>query len=113
MLKRCGQNTICASFCKLFRPLDEQHSIILYLEIQEMQESGRMLPFKKQGSNGINNFAFDDFLQHKLIVPNTGFNMEPFVNIMKQISNLQSQFSLLIDARDHLLPKLMSGKLEV
>ncbi len=112
-LKRCGQNTICASFCKLFRPLDEQHSIILYLEIQEMQESGRMLPFKKQGSNGINNFAFDDFLQHKLIVPNTGFNMEPFVNIIKQISNLQSQFSLLIDARDCLLPKLMSGELEV
>ncbi|MBR2869690.1 MAG: restriction endonuclease subunit S [Clostridia bacterium] len=113
MLKRCGQNTICASFCKLFRPLDEQHSIILYLEIQEMQESGRMLPFKKQGSNGINNFAFDDFLQHKLIVPNTGFNMYPFVNIIKQISNLQSQFSLLIDARDRLLPKLMSGELEV
>ncbi len=113
MLKRCGQNTICASFCKLFRPLDEQHSIILYLEIQEMQGSGRMLPFKKQGSNGINNFAFDDFLQHKLIVPNTGFNMYPFVNIIKQISNLQSQFSLLIDARDRLLPKLMSGELEV
>ncbi|MDD7166060.1 MAG: restriction endonuclease subunit S [Clostridia bacterium] len=113
ILESCGKNTICASFCKLFRPLDKFHSIILYLEIQDMQLSGRMLPYKKQGSNGINNFAFDDFLQHKILVPNKDFDITLLINIMNEISNMQSNFALLIEARDRLLPKLMSGEIEV
>ena len=47
ILKNCGENTICASFCKLFRPLDRTHALTLYFEIQDMQLSGRMLPYKK------------------------------------------------------------------
>lgn len=113
ILKNCGVNTICASFCKLFRPLDRTHALTLYFEIQDMQLSGRMLPYKKQGSNGINNFAFEDFLKHELLVPQNLKMLLPFENIMKKICNIQSQFALLTEARDRLLPKLMSGELEV
>ena len=86
---------------------------MLYWEIQEMQTSGRMMPFKKQGSNGINNFAFEDFLTHQLLIPNNEALLLPIENIMKKISNIQRQFALLAQARDHLLPKLMSGELEI
>lgn len=113
ILQSCGENTICASFCKLFRSLDKIHALMLYWEIQEMQTSGRMMPFKKQGSNGINNFAFEDFLTHQLLIPNNEALLLPIENIMKKISNIQRQFALLVQARDHLLPKLMSGELEI
>lgn len=113
VLKNCGDNTICASFCKLFRPLDKFHSLVLYSEIQDMQISGRMLPYKKQGSNGINNFAFEDFLTHELLIPNDKAFIIPIENIMAKMSNIQNQFALLNQARDRLLPKLMSGELEV
>lgn len=113
ILEKCGENTICASFCKLFRPLDKVHSLILYCEIQDMQNSGRMLPFKKQGSNGINNFAFEEFLNHEFLVPNDEKFIKPIDNIINLISILQNQVSELIEARDRLLLKLMSGELEV
>ncbi len=113
ILQSCGENTICASFCKLFRPIDKLHALMLYWEIQEMQTSGRMMPFKKQGSNGINNFAFEDFLSHELLIPNNEALLLPIENIMKKTSNIQRQFALLSQARDRLLPKLMSGELEV
>ena len=113
ILGHCGENTICASFCKLFRPLDRLHSLVLYMEIQDMQSSGRMLPYKKQGSNGINNFAFDDFLNHELLIPDDKSLLSPLENIMQKMSNIQSQFALLTEARDRLLPKLMSGEVEV
>ncbi len=113
ILQSCGENTICASFCKLFRPIDKLHALMLYWEIQEMQTSGRMMPFKKQGSNGINNFAFEDFLSHELLIPNNEALLLPIENIMKKSSNIQRQFALLSQAHDRLLPKLMSGELEV
>ena len=113
LLQNCGENTICASFCKLLRPKDKLHAIVLYWEIQDMQASGRMLPLKKHGSNGINNFDFDGFLKHKLLLPSKSEHIAPFETVMRKINNIQSQFSLLLEARDRLLPKLMSGELGV
>ena len=113
ILKNCGENTICASFCKLLRPIDSIHSSLLYLEIQDMQTSGRMLPLKKHGANGINNFDFEGFLHHELLIPNDADMVEPLKAIMRKISIIQGKITLLIEARDRLLPKLMSGELEV
>ena len=113
VLKNCGKNTICASFCKLLRPIDRLHTLILYWEVQDMQISGRMLPLKKHGSNGINNFDFEGFLNHTLLIPNDLTMLSPIEAIMKKISIIQGQFALFIEARDRLLPKLMNGKIEV
>ena len=112
ILKNCGENTICASFCKLLRPLDELHALILYLEIQDMQMSGRMLPLKKHGANGINNFDFEGFLLHALLIPKDTDIVESLKTIMKKISIIQGEITLLIKARDRLLPKLMSGEID-
>ena len=113
ILNNCGENTICASFCKLFRPLDRIHSVLLYLEILDMHSSGRMLPYKKQGSNGINNFAFEEFLSHELLIPSDHKLVERIDTIISKIMIARSQLALLKEARDRLLPKLMSGEIEV
>ena len=86
---------------------------MLYWEIQDMQISGRMLPLKKHGSNGINNFNFEGFLNHTLLIPNDLTMLSPIEAIMKKISIIQRQFALFSEARDRLLPKLMSGEIEV
>ena len=113
ILSHCGENTICASFCKLFRPKDKCHAVLLYLEIQDMQSSSRMLPYKKHGSNGINNFAFEDFLQHEFLIPKDRQTLKPFEVFLSKISNTQSQMALLSESRDRLLPKLMNGEIEL
>lgn len=78
-----------------------------------MQESGRMLPYKKQGANGINNFAFDDFLSHELLVSNNIELMDEFKDIMDLICNIRQRLTILRESRDRLLPKLMNGEIEV
>ncbi len=112
LIKNLGCNTICASFCKLLRPHDEMISHLLYWEIQDMQNSGRMLPLKKHGSNGINNFDFDGFLKHEFLLPLERRLVQPLIYIMQKISNVQSQLVFLREARDRLLSKLMSGETE-
>ena len=112
ILHNCGANTICASFCKLFRPINRLHALILYWEIQDMQSSGRMIPYKKHGANGINNFDFEGFLEHKFLIPNKLEFISPFESFMQKKSNIQFQFSLLKEARDRLLPKLINGEIE-
>lgn len=112
ILKNTGENTICASFCKLLRPKDKLHSLILYLEIQDMQDGGRLMKYKKQGSNGINNFAFDDFLKHEFMIPKDEKMIELLDNMVSKISILRNELFLLNQARDRLLTKLISGELE-
>lgn len=113
VLSNCGYPTLCASFCKRLRPKDAFHAIMLYWEIQYMQENGTMLPYKKHGANGINNFDFDGFLNHKLLVPNDETLVQILKDIMLQIGLNQTNLALLKEARDRLLTKLMSGEIEV
>lgn len=113
ILRNCGMNTICASFCKILRPIDKFHALMLYCEIQDMQKSGRMLPFKKHGANGINNFDFDGFLNHSLLIPANESMLKVIDDTMDEISILQGKLAFLQEARDRLLPKLMSGEIEV
>ena len=113
LLQYCGNPTICASFCKLFRPVDRLHALMLYWEIQDMQTSGRMLPYKKHGANGINNFDFEGLLNHMLLVPMSLEFVTPFDLVMQKESVIQHELMLLAEARDRLLPKLMSGEMEV
>lgn len=113
ILEICGKNTICASFCKLLRPTNPIVALILYLEIQNMQLSGRMLPYKKNGANGINNFDFEEFLTHSLLITQNKNLVEPFAGIVSKVNTIQGQLTLLEEARDRLLPKLMSGEVEV
>ena len=78
-----------------------------------MQSSGRMLPFKKHGANGINNFDFEAFLSHSLLYSNNADLLCHIDAIIQKIDILRLNIKNAIEARDRLLPKLITGELEV
>jgi type I restriction enzyme S subunit len=113
IITQCGEKVICASFCKFLRPVDHRTSVILSLEFDDMQHGERMKTYKKNGANGINNFDFQGFLKHELLIPPKSFSIKIFERIARSISNHRNQIHLLTEARDRLLPKLMSGEMKV
>ena len=113
LLEQCWMDTICASFCKLLRAKNRYHAILLFMEIQDMQSSGRMVPFKKHGANGINNFDFESFLSHHLLYTSNTDLLCRFDTIMQKIDILRLDIKNATETRNRLLPKLMTGKLEV
>lgn len=117
LLDQFDNSAICASFCKLIRVNEQIISpIYLYYWLQYMYETRMIDQFQLQ-STGIINFKFEYFLRKGLILLPPKELMELFekqvVLMKKQIDELAIANSNLIKQRDLLLPRLMSGKLEV
>ena len=75
-----------------------------------------MLVYKSQGANGINNFRFEDMVNDEVISIPNGIHLikltEVFKSIYSEKSNLTIQIKLLKEARDILLPRLMTGMID-
>lgn len=117
LLGQFDNSAICASFCKLIRVNEQIISpIYLYYWLQYMYETRMIDQFQLQ-STGIINFKFEYFLRKGLILLPPKELMELFekkvVLMKKQIDELAIVNSNLIKQRDLLLPRLMSGKLEM
>ncbi len=117
-LLACFENdVICASFCKLIRPNGEKlRSSLLFHYLLESYTNGVIEQYEVQ-STGIKNFKFTEFLaREQIAVPLTKiqnqFEMQ-FQAIQSQIEILGKKASNLRTTRDLLLPKLISGKLDV
>ncbi len=110
-------DVMCASFCRMLRPKGEMESQLLASHLEEMQEGGRMDFFKTPSAAGINNFRFTGLLEDEFVlIPPRALLLE-FVSqvaaIRAQLANLALQNQKLRAARDLLLPRLMSGEIEV
>jgi type I restriction enzyme S subunit len=108
---------MCASFAKLIRVNEKISPEFFYLCLNEGQENGLLYQYKSNSANGINNFAFETFIDEvKITIPketeNKAFN-DKVKPIFILISNLGEQNAKLREARDILLPRLMSGEIEV
>lgn len=108
---------MCASFCKMLRPKSLELGYIIDLHLKYIHRTDKMLVYKSQGANGINNFRFEDMIaDEELFIPKNEYYdhfVEPIKNIYNFISNLRIQISLLKEARDILLPRLMTGMIDV
>lgn len=110
-------NVICASFCKLIRLNKNLISpYFCYYWLQYLYDTRIIDRFQLQ-STGIINFKFEAFLKKGLIMLPPMDIMHQFENyvkyIVQEINMLASQNQNLIKQRDLLLPRLISGKLEV
>ncbi len=108
---------MCASFAKLIRLNEKVSPEFFYLYLNDGQENGLLYQYKSNSANGINNFAFETFIDEvKITIPKES-ELNTFTNKVKPISSLIStlgeQNSKLREARDILLPRLMSGEIEV
>ena len=104
---------ICASFCKTLRFADSNTAFFVWKYIDYLQNSGLLSFYKNTGANGINNFNFKRFLRMPISVPNDFQQLEALLKIDNEISTIREQIFNLKKQRDLLLPRLMSGKLEV
>ena len=116
-LDRFNNRLICASFCKLIRcNIKKVSPRDFYHWLQYLYETRIIEQYQLQ-STGIINFKFEYFLRKcNLMIPPKDI-MDKFTESVKpiydEIDNLAEQNSKLIAQRDMLLPRLMSGKLEV
>lgn len=117
LLNQFDADAICASFCKLMRP--EQniiHSEILYLHIREIYSDGRIDKYQTQ-STGIINFKSQYFLDNELMIVPTRELQKQFIlkvrPMFELIQTLGHKNANLRQQRDLLLPRLVSGEIEV
>ena len=113
-LKMFNHKVICASFCKMLRAKDNLKSILLDAHIKYLHKTDKMSVYKSQGANGINNFRSDEMIKKENIpFPINRDDLKLLANGLEIFntlnSNLRYQNRLLKESRDILLPRLMSG----
>ena len=111
-----NQEVMCASFCKLVRTNKRIAPQILFLHFLEIYENLAIMQYQVQ-STGISNFKWKVFLsQEEILVPS--YKIQKQFNkiitpIYELISKLGRKNKNLIKTRDLLLPRLISGDLDV
>ena len=108
---------ICASFCKRMHLADSASSALLYWKIRNDLKAGLIRKYEKSSAGNIINFLWDDFLDgYELLIPSDQIK-EQFGSAANAYSKALGiryrQISLAREARDRLLPKLMSGEIGV
>ena len=117
LLNDFDADVICASFCKLMRPKTEMiDSYYLYQHLQQIYEDGRIDQYQVQ-STGITNFKFSHFLEGELLLLPSVSIRDQFANLSRPISDMILNLGLrnrnLRQTRDLLLPRLISGEMDV
>ena len=117
LLATLDGDVICASFCKRIRPDVEGYgSELLYLSFLEGYESGEIEQYQVQ-STGISNFKWTEYIANtdRVVPPET--LREQFrghvAPLFTQIATLGRKIQNLRRTRDLLLPRLLSGQLNV
>ena len=108
---------MCASFCKLVRPLNDEISQYLFDHLRYLRAEKITEEFDKRSASSIVNYRWKDFLsQRTLLYPDKSV-LEKYnsiaVPLYEKIMTLSLQIESAKASRDRLLPKLMSGEIEL
>jgi type I restriction enzyme S subunit len=117
MLQQFGNPVMCASFCKMLRSNENVTPEFFYLYLLASHENGVIGQYEKHSASNIVNYGFEEFIgEQKVTIPKE-IELKVFSEMVKPIFNLIStlgeQNRKLREARDILLPRLMSGEIEV
>ncbi|MEN8846439.1 MAG: restriction endonuclease subunit S [Candidatus Arcticimaribacter sp.] len=117
LLNQFDGDVMCASFCKLMRPKSVSYSYALILFLKYLRKTKSTEIFEKRSASNIVNYNWEAFLKFQSVkMPNDEllkeFNdiVEPMIS---SIYNLGNQITKLKEARDILLPRLMTGMINV
>lgn len=118
VLNRIGQEAIAASFCKVFRPHDQRLAPLIHLHARHLREDARMEYYQNVAANGIANFQTKKFAKEEcLVLPSDETArmklIKPISKIFGNVAVLASQLANLRRTRDLLLPRLLSGQIDV
>ena len=114
VLERFQGTVLCASFCRRFRPHGWREALIASLHLDFVYSIGKMWYYQLQ-STGIANFQTKQFLQEENITWPGDHLVDRFTEIIEPIFLLRARNDniTLAAQRDLLLPRLISGKLQV
>lgn len=114
-LNRFDKDIICTNFCKVINPKNE-YAIFLYLYLNYLYDKDVMFAYEN-GTTGIKNFDIKSFIKNFLIVIPSIEDIIKFNNLVQDVFNITMHNGLEIEQlqklRDTLLPKLMSGEIDV
>lgn len=115
LLDRYDSGMVCTNFCKAIKPLDE-YSMFIYYYWQYLYDRKVFFSYEN-GTTGIKNLDFSGFLESEsIIIPPIDIvhKFNKFCrNIFDQVFANGKQTEQLVTMRDVLLPKLMSGEIDV
>lgn len=115
LLDRYDSGMICTNFCKAIKPL-EGYSMFIYYYWQYLYDRKIFFSYEN-GTTGIKNLDFSGFLESEpIIIPpiDIAHKFNNFCRtIFDQVFANGKQTEQLATIRDVLLPKLMSGKIDV
>jgi type I restriction enzyme, S subunit len=103
-----------ASFCRLLRPISTEMGVILGLHLKHIYALGKTWEYQNQ-STGISNFQTAHFLDAELVTNPPKTIADEFYNLVNPLLEFRhnTQIRRLVELRDTLLPKLLSGELSV
>lgn len=115
LLDRYDSSMVCTNFCKAIKPKNG-YSLFVYYYWQYLYEKGVFFSYEN-GTTGIKNLDFTGFIETESIIVPPFDKVHVFddycKSIFSQIFANGKQSEQLASLRDTLLPKLMSGELDV
>ncbi|HEC2202627.1 TPA: restriction endonuclease subunit S [Staphylococcus delphini] len=107
---------VCTNFCKILRPKNEAYGEWIDYYLKYLYSRNVFFSYEN-GTTGIKNLDYKSLLNTmKVIIPAEQLLLKfhELISIYKTaIQNLGNEIQKLIELRDTLLPKLMSGELEI
>ena len=115
LLDRYDSGMVCTNFCKAIKP-KKGYSLFIYYYWQYLYDRGVFFSYEN-GTTGIKNLDFSSFIEMEVILIPPTDKVIAFEDYCKSIFNQifanGKQNEHLVALRDTLLPKLMSGELDV
>jgi type I restriction enzyme S subunit len=113
--QKYNNSLICTNFCRAIKPYNGYASYIYYL--WDMLYNKGVMFLYENGTTGIKNFDINGFIEKEQIIIPTKEVTERFAHtielLSKQIQQKGTETESLVNIRDSLLPKLMSGELKI
>lgn len=117
MIDHWQEPVMCASFCKLIRSKDDSSSLYLFNHLQYLRACGKTTEYDKKSASSIVNYRWKDFLSQEYVLMPHSDVLTAYNSLAKPLQDSIVNCSLEIEkvsiVRDRLLPKLMSGEIEV
>lgn len=115
LLERYDSGMVCTNFCKAIKP-KPNYSMFIYYYWQYLYDKKVFFAYEN-GTTGIKNLDFSGFLETEAIVIPPEELVSKFNNYCKsvfdQVFANGKQSEKLAEIRDYLLPRLMSGELDI
>lgn len=116
IISRYNDKVLCTNFCRIIRPVDFNKGIWLQIYINYLYKKNVFFNFEN-GTTGIKNLDLNAVLnKYKIFSPSEDIIhlfSERMKVILDSIQNLGMENKRLANLRDTLLPKLLSGEIEI